>query len=134
MTRVLFACWPFESHIFPQLSLALALRERGVDVAFHTDGSKRALIEEQGFEVFPFERVPPAWERVHGRRATGRREPVFPGRRAPRPAVSDPAAVRGSWDRSWLLQSGCTAARGCGSRLACSARRHEGLDAESAQG
>jgi MGT family glycosyltransferase len=76
MTRVLFACWPFEGHVFPQMSMAIALRERGAEVAFYTDGSKRELIEDQGFEVFPFERVRPVWERVHGRSAAGRRERV----------------------------------------------------------
>jgi MGT family glycosyltransferase len=71
-TRVLFACWPFEGHVFPQISMAIALRERGADVAFYTDASRRGLIEQQGFEVFPFQRVGPAWERVHGRdRGTG---------------------------------------------------------------
>jgi MGT family glycosyltransferase len=76
MTRVLFACWPFESHLFPQLGIALALRERGAEVAFLTDGSVRELLEEQGFELFPFAHVPPAWERVHGRGASGARETV----------------------------------------------------------
>ena len=76
MTRVLFACWPFEGHVFPQMSMAIALRERGAEVAFYTDASKRELIEAKGFEVFPFERVPPAWQRVHGRSARGRRETI----------------------------------------------------------
>jgi MGT family glycosyltransferase len=76
MTRVLFACWPFESHLFPQLGIALALRDRGADVAFCTDASKRELIERQGLAFHPFERVPPAWERVHGRGASGGRETV----------------------------------------------------------
>jgi MGT family glycosyltransferase len=76
VTRVLFACWPFEGHVFPQMSMAIALRERGNEVAFYTDASKRELIEGEGFEVFPFERVRSAWERVHGRRATGVRQTV----------------------------------------------------------
>jgi MGT family glycosyltransferase len=74
VTRVVLACWPFEGHVFPQLSMAMALRERGVEVAFYTDASKREVIEAQGFEVFPFHRVGPAWRRVHGRdRGTGGR-------------------------------------------------------------
>jgi len=74
MTRVLFACWPFEGHVFPQMSMALALRERGAEVAFYTDASMRELVEAEGFEIHPFERVGPAWERVHGRdRGTGSR-------------------------------------------------------------
>lgn len=74
MTRVLFTCWPFEGHVFPQMSMAIALRERGTEVAFYTDVSKRELIEQQGFEVVPFKRVRPTWSRVHGRdRGTGGR-------------------------------------------------------------
>jgi MGT family glycosyltransferase len=74
MTRVLFACWPFEGHLFPQMSMAIALRERGAEIAFYTDASMRELIEGEGFEVHPFERVGPAWKRVHGRdRGTGSR-------------------------------------------------------------
>jgi MGT family glycosyltransferase len=74
MTRALFACWPFEGHVFPQMSMAIALRERGAKVAFYTDASVRELIEAEGFEVHPFERVGPTWKRVHGRdRGTGSR-------------------------------------------------------------
>jgi N-glycosyltransferase StaG len=74
VTRVLFACWPFEGHVFPQMSMAIALRDRGAEVAFYTDASMRELIEAEGFEVHPFERVGPAWKRVHGRdRGTGSR-------------------------------------------------------------
>jgi MGT family glycosyltransferase len=77
-SRVLFACWPFEGHVFPQLSMALALRERGADVAFYTDGSARELIEGEGFEVFPFKRVGPKWRRVHegAQGAGGRRDAI----------------------------------------------------------
>jgi MGT family glycosyltransferase len=72
LTRVLFACWPFEGHVYPQMSMAVALRERGADVAFYTDASMRDVIEAEGFELLPFDRVAPAWRRVHGRdRGTG---------------------------------------------------------------
>ena len=72
MTRVLFACWPFEGHVYPQMSMAIALRERGADVAFYTDASMRDVIEAEGFELLPFDRVAPTWRRVHGRdRGTG---------------------------------------------------------------
>ena len=67
MTRVLFSCWPFEGHVFPQMSMAIALRERGAHVGFYTHGSMRELIEGQGFELIAFERVTPAWRRVYGR-------------------------------------------------------------------
>lgn len=77
MTRVLFTCWPFEGHYFPQLSMAHALRRRGAEVAFYTDASVRGTIEGEGFTVFPFRRVAPAWMKVHGREGTaGRRERV----------------------------------------------------------
>jgi MGT family glycosyltransferase len=78
VTRVLFTCWPFEGHVFPQLSMALALRRRGAEVAFYTDASMREVIEGAGFEVLPFGRVAPDWLRVHGReRGTGgRREAI----------------------------------------------------------
>lgn len=73
--RVLLVCWPFEGHVYPQMSMALALRDRGADVAFHTDESMRGVIEEQGFELLPFRQVPPAWQRVHSaeRDTTNRR-------------------------------------------------------------
>ena len=67
MTRVLLACWPFEGHVHPQMAMALALRERGAEVAFYTDASMRGLIEAEGFELLPFERVAPVWRKVHGR-------------------------------------------------------------------
>jgi MGT family glycosyltransferase len=76
MTRVLFTCWPFEGHVFPQLSMARALRERGVEVAFYSGPSVRDPIESERCELFPFVRVGPAWQRVHdgARGEGGRRE------------------------------------------------------------
>lgn len=65
--RVLFACWPFEGHVFPQLSIALALRERGTEVAFYTGPELRATVEEQGVPVFGFDRVQTAWRQVRER-------------------------------------------------------------------
>ena len=76
--RVLFTCWPFEGHVFPQMSIALALRARGSDVAFYTGGSMAGVIEREGFQVFPFQRVRPAWRRVHedAGGSAGRRQSV----------------------------------------------------------
>jgi len=34
MSSFLGTCWPFVSHVLPQMSVATALRKRGVDVAF----------------------------------------------------------------------------------------------------
>ncbi len=65
--RVLFCCWPFEGHVFPQLSIALALRDRGHEVAFYTGANLQATIEQQDVTVFPFGGVEPAWLRVQAR-------------------------------------------------------------------
>ena len=48
MTRVLFACWPFEGHLFPQLSVAAELRERAAAVAFYSAESARGAVESEG--------------------------------------------------------------------------------------
>lgn len=65
--RVLFTCWPFEGHVFPLLSIALAARERGAEVAVYTGRRLRPTVESQGVECFPFERVQAVWEGVHER-------------------------------------------------------------------
>jgi MGT family glycosyltransferase len=71
---VLFCCWPFEGHVFPQLSIALALRERGNEVAFYTGRELQATVEREQIEVFPFERVAAPWSAVREReRAVGGR-------------------------------------------------------------
>jgi N-glycosyltransferase StaG len=90
-TRVLFTCWPFEGHVFPQMSMAMALRDRGAEVAFYTAASQRELIEGEGFEVFPFQQVGPAWQAVHegARGGGGRREAL--------------ALIRAS--RDWIVET-----------------------------
>ncbi len=65
--RVLFTCWPFEGHVHPLLSLALAVRENGGEVAFYTGERARAAVNSQGIELFPFDRVEGVWNRVHER-------------------------------------------------------------------
>jgi MGT family glycosyltransferase len=65
--RVLFCCWPFEGHVFPQLSMALALRERGNEVAFYTGRRLQETIEAEGVRVFPFAQIEPAWLAVQER-------------------------------------------------------------------
>jgi MGT family glycosyltransferase len=74
--RVLFACWPFEGHVFPQISVAAAVRERGGAVAFYSGERARSAIESQGIGLFGFQRVEGAWQRVHDREQTvgGRRQ------------------------------------------------------------
>jgi len=53
--------------VFPQLSIALALRERGNEVAFYTGGRLRETIEREGVPVFPFAQIEPAWLAVQER-------------------------------------------------------------------
>ena len=67
MSRVLFACWPFEGHVFPQLSIALALRERGHEVAFYTGAELRDTVEGQDVPVFGFATVDAAWRDIRER-------------------------------------------------------------------
>ena len=55
--RVLFTLWPFTAHLLPQMSIAVALRERGHDVAFYSGEAVRSTVEQEGFGFFPFERV-----------------------------------------------------------------------------
>ena len=57
MSRVLFACWPFEGHVFPQLAVATALRRHGHEAAFYTAPGARRFIEPEGFQLFPFQAV-----------------------------------------------------------------------------
>ncbi|HUO71715.1 MAG TPA: glycosyltransferase, partial [Solirubrobacteraceae bacterium] len=55
--RFLITLWPFTGHLLPQLSLAIALRERGHEVAFYSGASVRETVNELGFELFEFQRV-----------------------------------------------------------------------------
>lgn len=55
--RFLIACWPFTGHLLPQMAIAIALRERGHEVAFYSGDAVRATVEGEGFEFFPFEHV-----------------------------------------------------------------------------
>jgi MGT family glycosyltransferase len=57
MSRFLLACWPFVGHINPYMSVALALRARGHDVAFYTSQLALPTVEAEGFRVFPFQQV-----------------------------------------------------------------------------
>jgi MGT family glycosyltransferase len=57
MASFLIAVWPFRSHFFPLVGIASALRRRGHHVAFYSGGEARAVIEGEGFPLFPFERL-----------------------------------------------------------------------------
>jgi UDP:flavonoid glycosyltransferase YjiC (YdhE family) len=55
--RFLITLWPFTGHLLPQIAIALALRERGHEVAFYSGEAARATIEEHGFTFFAFDRL-----------------------------------------------------------------------------
>jgi MGT family glycosyltransferase len=55
--RFLITLWPFTGHLLPQMSIAMALRERGHEVAFFSGEAVRATVEGEGFEFFPFQRL-----------------------------------------------------------------------------
>jgi UDP:flavonoid glycosyltransferase YjiC (YdhE family) len=83
VTRVLFACWPFEGHLFPQLSVAAELRQRAAAVGFYSAESARGAVESEGHELFPLLRTAGAWQRVQEReRAEGGRKPSMRLQRA----------------------------------------------------
>lgn len=85
--RILFSCWPFPGHVFPQMSVATALRDRGHEVAFYTAETARTFVETEGFTLFPFRRVRPSrWESVQAREEEvgGRRQSARVGHQAVR--------------------------------------------------
>jgi len=66
MSRFLVTCWPFVGHLYPQISAAHALRDRGHEVAFYSHESARPIVEGQGFTLFPFVHVDDRrYERIH---------------------------------------------------------------------
>lgn len=52
---ILLACQPIPGHLYPNLALAKALRERGHRVAVYSGAMARKQIEENGFDYFPFD-------------------------------------------------------------------------------
>ncbi len=66
MARFLITCWPFVGHLYPQISIAHALRDRGHEVAFYSHKSTRPVVEGEGFTLFPFVHVDEQrYERIH---------------------------------------------------------------------
>jgi MGT family glycosyltransferase len=66
MARFLITCWPFVGHLYPQISVAHALRERGHEVAIYSHESARPVVEGEGFTIFPFVHVDEQrYERIH---------------------------------------------------------------------
>ncbi len=54
MARFLFTVWPIPGHLFPQIPIAQALRERGHECAFYTGSRGSKVLEGEGFLHFPF--------------------------------------------------------------------------------
>ena len=62
----LVTCWPFVGHLYPQISVAHALRDRGHEVAFYSHKSASTVLEAEGFQLFPFVHVDERrYERIH---------------------------------------------------------------------
>ena len=57
MSKFLMTVWPLGTHVNPFLSVALALRQRGHEVAFYTGAAVLDTVRKQGFRCFPFEAV-----------------------------------------------------------------------------
>jgi MGT family glycosyltransferase len=92
MSRFLMAGWPFHGHVFPQIAIARALREQGHEVAFYTGPQFREVIENEGFTLFPFDRVGEPWKPVHDL------EQKLPSRRGSARAGAEAF-------RNWLVES-----------------------------
>ncbi len=92
--RFLITLWPFTGHLLPQVSIALALRERGHEVAFFSGEAVRERIESAGFEMFGFDQLDEqrVFEIVHAIDTGDRR--TKPGRGKMLPLL-----------REWLVES-----------------------------
>ena len=69
--RFLITCWPFEGHVFPQLAVAQALRERGDTRSRSTPAGPRGQrIEAQGVGFFAFSALDTTrYQRVQAQRS-----------------------------------------------------------------
>ena len=57
MSRFLFAVWPLSGHLHPNLAVALALRQRGHEVAFYSGERARGLLDREGIDLYPFQKL-----------------------------------------------------------------------------
>ena len=57
MARFLFTVQPILGHFYPQLAIAQALQDRGHECAFYSGGRMGKILEEEGFDLFPFRNV-----------------------------------------------------------------------------
>lgn len=55
MARFLITSWPFPGHLYPQISIALALRDRGHECAFYTGQKPAPVLAGEGFRHFPYQ-------------------------------------------------------------------------------
>lgn len=58
MARFLLAAWPFAGHLYPQIAIAHALRDKGHECAFYTGKHASRVLKDEGFVHFPFDHVP----------------------------------------------------------------------------
>jgi UDP:flavonoid glycosyltransferase YjiC (YdhE family) len=73
MARFLMAVWPIPGHYYPNLTLAVTLRERGHEVAFLSGRRAQKAIEEQGFPCLTFRHIDEeGLERIFFRSQPGR--------------------------------------------------------------
>jgi MGT family glycosyltransferase len=49
--------WPFAGHLHPAIAIAHALRARGHSVGFYTGVAFGPIVEGEGFQFFPFEKI-----------------------------------------------------------------------------
>lgn len=92
--RFLITLWPFTGHLLPQMSIAMALRARGHEVAFYSGEAVRSIIEGEGFAFFGF-------ERLDQERAFAAMRAVDHGDRSRRPGGVRRARIL----RDWLVET-----------------------------
>ena len=84
MTRVLFACWPFEGHVFPQLSVGGGAARRAAP-RWGSTPAQSARRDGRARGAWPSSRFGAstgAWQRVHERERADGRPPAVDARPA----------------------------------------------------
>ncbi len=57
MARFLVTSWQPPGHLYPQIAVGNALRARGHEVAFYAAPQNAAVLESEGYRLFPFTRM-----------------------------------------------------------------------------
>jgi MGT family glycosyltransferase len=57
MARFLFSVWPLPGHLHPNIAVALALRQRGHEVAFYSGERARVSVDCEGIDLHPFRQL-----------------------------------------------------------------------------